>query len=74
MKRLCVWLAGWLIKGTDCCIVRSNNLQSLLRRADDLVDYVEDSGGLQDPRRIRAYRNILRSAVDLGHDLRDLAA
>ena len=74
MKRFRVWLAQMLTKGTDCCVARSNDVSSLQSRVNDLARYVDESGGLQDPRRIRAYRRVLRIVGDIRHDLDDIAA
>ena len=74
MKRLSVWLARWLTKGTGCCVVRSSRVESLEGHVADLDSYVENSGGLQDPRRIRAYRYVLRVVGNIRHVVKDMAA
>ena len=74
IKRFAVWLAKLLTKGTECRVVRSTRLVDLTHHTDTLEFYVNSSGGLQDPRRIRAYQVVLRIAGDIRHAMKDLAA
>ena len=74
MKRFSVWLARWLTRGTECCVVRSSRLEDLGKHTDRLGHYVEDSGGLQDPRRTRAYHVVVRAVENIRHAMNDLAA
>lgn len=64
-QRFRIRLAIWLTRGTPCAITRLAPLVSLNNVAVRLREYVEKSGGLADPRRINAYRTILRAATDL---------
>ena len=74
LKRFRVWLARWLTRGTECCVVRSNRLESLGKETEDLDRYVTSSGGLQDPRRVRAYHVLLRITGNVRHAMKDMAA
>ncbi len=74
MKRFAVWLACLLTKGTECRVVRSTRLEDLGRHTDGLGRYVEASGGLQDPRRVRAFHVVVRAVENIRHAMKDLAA
>ncbi len=74
IKRFAVWLARCLTKGTECCVVRSSRLEDLDQHTVKLGRYVESSGGLQDPRRVRAYHVVVRAVENIRHAMDDLAA
>lgn len=59
-ERFRVSLATWLVKNTSCLVARREPTIQMCAAALRLRTYIEASGGLQDPRRIRAYRVILR--------------
>ena len=61
--RFRVWLASLLVRGTGFTVTRLSHAIAIRDVASSLYRYVETSGGLQDPYRIKAYRVILRSAV-----------
>ena len=67
--RLRVWLAIQLCRGTTCLVARIGPTAVLHDTAMDLAGYVNRSGGLQDPnpRRIKAYRAILKGSLGLAH-------
>lgn len=58
MRRFRVWWAMVLIRGTGLRIVRQGVVNDLRRRCDELDAYVDRSGALQSPHRIRAYRRV----------------
>jgi hypothetical protein len=57
--RFKVWLARRLCRNTACGVVRVGPTIVMLDTVYRLHQYVQRSGGLQDPRRIKAYREIL---------------
>lgn len=57
--RLRVAFARLLVRGTGCTVTRDVETQELRSAGTELMEYVETSGGLQDPHRIRAYRRVL---------------
>ena len=65
LKRFCVWLANLLTRKTACAVVRRDEVTQLGAAAEDLADYVARSGGLQDPRRIKCYRRVLRGSIEV---------
>lgn len=65
MKRFCVWLAQQLTRKTACAVVRRDEVEQLGELAEELADYVARSGGLQDPRRIKSYRRVLRGSFEV---------
>ncbi len=67
--RLRVWLAVQLCRGTACLVARVGPTAVMHDTAMDLAGYVNRSGGLQDPnpRRIKAYRAILKGSLGLAH-------
>lgn len=65
MKRFRVWLANLLTRKTACVVVRREAVIGLGAAAESLVDYVARSGGLQDPKRIKAYRRVLRGSIEV---------
>ncbi|KKL09266.1 hypothetical protein LCGC14_2567580 [marine sediment metagenome] len=67
--RLRVWLAIQLCRGTACLVARVGPTVVLHDTAMDLAGYVNRSGGLQDPnpKRIKAYRAILKGSLGLAH-------
>ena len=65
--RLRVWLAVQLCRGTSCLVTRIAPIAIMHDVALDLAGYVERSGGLTDPRRIKAYRGVLKGALGLAH-------
>lgn len=54
-RRLRVWLAVILCRGTGHVVCRTQVVNDLKRDVVALEWYVEKSGGLNDPRRIRVY-------------------
>ncbi len=65
IKRFAVWLAKLLTRKTDCVVARRGRVEKLGAAAEELVDYVARSGGLQDPRRVKAYRQVLRGSLEV---------
>ena len=63
--RLRVWLAIQLCRGTECLIARATPVAIMHDVALDLAGYVERSGGLNDPRRIKAYRGVMKGSLGL---------
>ena len=63
--RLRVWLAVQLCRGTSCLVTRIAPIAAMHDVALDLAGYVERSGGLNDPRRIKAYRGVLKGSLGL---------
>ncbi len=63
--RVRVWLAIQLCRGTPCLIARTGPAALMHDVALDLAGYVERSGGLTDPRRIKAYRGVLKGSIGL---------
>ncbi len=63
--RLRVWLAIQLCRGTTCLVARIGPTAIMHDTALDMARYVERSGGLNDPKRIRAYRTILKAALNM---------
>lgn len=63
--RLRVWLAVQLCRGTSCLVTRTAPIAVMHDMALDLAGYVERSGGLNDPRRIKAYRGVLKGSLGL---------
>lgn len=72
LERFRVWLAKILVKGTECAIGRRSSLEWLLIRSHDLGAYVRTSGGLNDPHRIKAYKQCLRLAGQIEQGSRNL--
>ena len=70
MRRFRVWLANLLIRKTACAVVRREEVEQLGEAAEGLADYVARSGGLQDPRRIKSYRRVLRGSFDVRNHAR----
>lgn len=66
IARFQVWLAVLLCKGTGCVVTRRNRVDNLRGAARILAEYVGKSGGLQDPRRIVAYRTVLKASSVIG--------
>lgn len=58
MKRFRGWLANLLVRGTRLTVVRQSIATDLVSRCAALDDYVDRSGALQSPHRIRAYRRV----------------
>jgi len=58
MKRLRVTLARLLVRGIGVSVVRDSVVRSLEARCMALDAYVDQSGALQSPHRIRAYRRV----------------
>lgn len=65
LQRTRVDIATRLLRGTPCSVARTKELRAIQQNAIELENYVETSGGLQEPRRIRAYRVILRRSLDI---------
>ena len=65
LERLKISLAVWLCRGSTCAVVRTLPVQEMQMIARDLTEYVQASGGLQDPHRINAYRRVLYDATHL---------
>ena len=65
MTRFRIYLATLLCKGTPCSVARTEKVAALHDLALDLAKYVDTSGGLQDPRRIRAYRTVSKGALGI---------
>ncbi len=65
LHRLRINLAIWLCKGTVCLVARADGVVQMHDIAYNLAQYVGASGGLQDPRRIKAYCVIFRAALAL---------
>ena len=67
--RLRVWLAIQLCGGTACLVARVGPTAVMHDTALDIAGYVNRSGGLQDPnpKRIKAYRAILKGTLGLAH-------
>lgn len=65
IRRFRVWLASLLIRRTLVVLVRARLVTDLRAAALTLHQYVESSGGLQEPHRIKAYRRILRLANEI---------
>lgn len=59
-----------VVAPAQCVVVSGPRLQELSAEAEMLVLYVETSGGLRDPHRIRAYDRVVTSA----HYLEKLAS
>jgi len=56
--RLKIWVARWLTRGTDCTVVRANQVNEMLERTLELQNYVEKSGALNDSHWIHAWRRV----------------
>ena len=67
--RLRVWLAVQLCRGTACLVARIGPTAVMHDTAMDIAEYVNRSGGMQDqnPKRIKAYRAILKGTLGLAH-------
>lgn len=65
LKRFRIWLATRLCRGTACVVARRGAVARLESLGCEIADYVERSGALNDPSRIRAYRVLLRAASEL---------
>lgn len=63
--RLRVWLAVQLCRETACLLVRIGPAAVMHDTALDLAKYVQHSGGLQDPKRIKAYRVIVTATTGI---------
>ena len=61
-KRVRIWLAIQLCRDTACLVVRIGPAAVMHDTALDLAGYVRRSGGLQDPKRIKAYRAVVTGA------------
>ncbi|KKM76526.1 hypothetical protein LCGC14_1379190 [marine sediment metagenome] len=74
--RLRVWIAIQLCRGTTCLVARIRPAAVMHDVALDLAGYVNRSGGLQDPnpKRIKAYRVILKGSLALSHLAQQLIA
>ena len=72
VRRLQVWLARQLCRGTACCVVRESQAKQTVGLASDLWLYVQASGGLHDPRRIRAYRQVLDFSAGIVQNGREM--
>lgn len=72
--RFKVWLALKLLKGSACTVARREHVEIMRWQAFHLGQYVQHSGGLQDPRRIRAYRIVLRAAASLVYLAKNIEA
>jgi len=62
LQRLKIGLARWLTRGTPCTVVRTVVVENMQAEAQKLEDYIQRSGGLQDPRRINAWREVFSMA------------
>lgn len=69
-QRFRISLATWLVRNTPCLVARREPTIALVQEAMHLDYYVAQSGGLQDPRRIRAYYVVRESA----QKIKDLAS
>lgn len=58
LQRFRVALARLLTRGTKCTVVRAVVVENMQDTARRLEEYVQRSGGLQDPRRISAWREV----------------
>ena len=63
--RLRVWLGVHLCRGTACVLVRIGPAAIMHDTALDLARYVQTSGGLQDPKRIKAYRVVVTATTGI---------
>jgi len=57
-KRLRVGIARLLTRGTDCIVVRDSAVGELQKAANELQDYVDRSGALNDSKWIHAWRRV----------------
>lgn len=55
-----LWFAQWCLLGTDYCVCRDEEIIRLRSVATSMLSYAHRSGGLREPRRIKAYRKIVR--------------
>lgn len=60
-----VEIAKWLLAGSKYEVAVSEELRRLDETATKLIEYVEKSGGLRSPRRIRAYHEVRSRAAKL---------
>ena len=70
-ERLRVGLARWLVRGTECTVVRTNVVSRMQQAASELNDYVNRSGGLQDSGRIQAWRRVAGLATEIRNQALD---
>lgn len=70
-KRLLVKLARWLI-GQGMVIARQEAVTIINDAAQRLLDYIDKSGGLQDPARINAYYRVKEEATRIADAVRSL--
>ena len=59
IQRFRIWLAAWLCRGTPCTLARTSVVAQLVALAYEIDGYVQRSGALTDPSRIKAYRVLL---------------
>lgn len=59
-------IAKWALQTTGCVVAKEQQLRDLEDTAVHLIDYVEKSGGLREPRRIRAYHEVRRRSERIG--------
>lgn len=74
IRRFRVWLARLLLRSTGCLVARAVPVAELQYLASDVARYIRMSGGLQDPRRIRAYRTLLRRSENISRAAGEIQA
>jgi hypothetical protein len=70
--RFRVWLATKLCAGTPCVVARRAPLALLHDTAFNVAQYVVQSGALNDPKRVKAYRTLLRGTQGMAFLARDI--
>lgn len=60
--RLRLWFGRLVLKGTGCVPVRRAEIEEVEKLSQQLLLYADSSGGLNDPRRIRARDKIMAYA------------
>lgn len=64
-KRLRVWIARRLMRGTECTVARRNLVGTMQSKANEMREYIQRSGGAQAPDNIRAYRIMFALASEI---------
>lgn len=74
VPRLRVWIALQLCRNTGCVVARYAPTYLMAKTAGDLLRYVERSGALQEPKRVKAYRVVSRGAMSIMVYAQDILA
>lgn len=64
-QRFRIVIAEWVLAGTGYSVAEEAEVDAVRTNIWGLAEYVRNSGGLRDPRRISAYRKITRKIETL---------